>query len=90
MLLSDSRGIYIPNNFYTDFDLEKWHLAHLDLSDLDDVENESYWDTWEMVLNTAYFVLDGKRYELHQDGDLWAVCYAEMTDEEKESFGWDV
>lgn len=26
---------------------------------------------------------------LHQDGDLWAFCFDNMTDEEKMNFGWE-
>ena len=89
VLLSDARGVYIPNNFYTDFDLEKWHVNHLDLSALSDYENEWYWETWESVLNNAYFELNGKTYNLYQDGDLLAICYDELTDEEKENLGFE-
>ena len=89
VLLSDARGVYIPNNFYTDFDLEKWHVNHLDLSALADYENELYWETWESVLNNAYFELNGKKYNLYQDGDLLAICYDEITDEEKENLGFE-
>ena len=89
VLLSDARGVYIPNNFYTDFDLEKWHVNHLDLSALADYENELYWETWESVLNNAYFELNGKTYNLYQDGDLLAICYDEITDEEKENLGFE-
>jgi hypothetical protein len=60
ILLSGARGVYIPNNFYTGFDLKKWHVDHLDLTALDDPENIDYWETWEQVLNNAYFMLNGK------------------------------
>ena len=89
VLLSDARGIYIPRDFYQDFDLDKWHLNAEDLTSLADPENESYWDVWEQVLNTAYFEIDGKKYELYQDGDLLAICYDSLTDEEKGNLGFD-
>lgn len=46
LLLSDSRGIYIPMNFYERFDLVKWNLKAEDLTALSDPENEWYWETY--------------------------------------------
>lgn len=89
LLLSDARGIYIPRDFYEDFDLDKWNLKAEELTVLADPENEWYWDTWEYVLNTAYFEIDGKTYHLYQDGDLLAVAYDHLTGDEKDSLGFD-
>ena len=89
ILLSDARGIYIPRDFFQDFDLEKWNLKVEDLTVLNDPENENYWDVWQHVLNTAYFEIDGKIYHLYQDGDLLAICYDSLTDEEKDNLGFD-
>lgn len=89
LLLSDSRGIYIPRDFYEGFDLDKWNLKAEDLTELSDPENDNYWDTWELVLNNAYFVIDGKKYTLYQDGDLLAIAYDHLTDEDKENLGFD-
>jgi len=89
ILLSDARGIYIPRDFFQDFDLEKWHLKDEDLTALNDPENENYWDVWDHVLNKAYFEIDGKKYHLYHDGDLLAVAYDHLTDEEKENLGFD-
>ena len=75
LLLSDSRGIYIPRDFL-DFDLDKWHikLSDEDLTILQDPYNDYYWDVWENILQNAYFVDEkGDRWALWQDGDLWAV-----------------
>ena len=89
ILLSDARGIYIPRDFFQGFDLEKWNLKAEDLTALDDPENENYWNVWEHVLNTAYFETDGKKYSLYQEGDLLAIAYDHLTDEEKENLGFD-
>lgn len=89
ILLSDSHGIFIPNIFYTEFDLKKWNVSHIDLTSLSDCEDEDYWETWENVLNTAYFVLNGKIYNLHQDGDLLAICYDDLSEDEKLNLGLD-
>ncbi len=50
-------------------------------------ESENYWEDWEWILNNAkYTDKDGSVYYLHQDGDLWGLCYERMTDEEKRNF----
>ena len=89
ILLSDARGIYIPRDFYEGFDLEKWHLKGEDLTALNDPENENYWDVWQHVLNTAHFEIDGKKYSLYQEGDLLAIAYDHLSDEEKYNLGFD-
>ena len=90
LLLSDNRGIYIPKNFYNDFDLEKWNVSNIDLSDLDNVYSDGYWDTWNIVLNNSFFISEnGDKFNLYQDGDLWAVCYDKLTKGDKESLGFE-
>jgi hypothetical protein len=89
ILLSDARGIYIPRDFFLGFDLEKWHLKAEDLTALNDPENENYWYVWDHVLNNAYCILNGKKYTLWQDGDLWAMAFDHLSDDEKENFGFD-
>ena len=82
LLLSDVRGIYIPRDFAKGFDLNAWHID-FDVSALSDLEGEFYWDTWERVLNEAYFLKGEYRFTLWQDGDLWAICPELMTELEK-------
>ena len=81
LLLSDFHGIYIPKVFVESFDLEKWNLK-LDKEEkeiLNNPENESYWDSWNDVLNNAELIdKDKNKYFLHQDGDLFAKCYVEF------------
>lgn len=93
ILLSDARGIYIPKNFVEDFDLEKWHL------DPDSWEVQTclagpgpfdYFDAWDEILCKAYYEKDGNTWELYQDGDLFAICSARMTDEEKINMGFEL
>ena len=74
LLLNDSHGIYIPQKFYTQFDLKKWHIEG-DYSELNNPDNEFYWNDWEILLNNAYCILNGKKYHLYQDGDLLAIHY---------------
>lgn len=88
LLLSDARGIYIPRDFVTGFDLSKW--TGIDLGDVafcQDPENEWYWEAWESILNSAsHLDDDGNVWRLYQDGDLWAYCEELMSEEEKLSF----
>lgn len=40
------------------------------------IYNESYWDAWDDVMNNwHYFLKDGRKVVLYQDGDLWEVTY---------------
>lgn len=95
LLLPDARGIYIPRDFASDFNFgeDGWQgVSQEDRDALSDPENEWYWGTWDIVISNAHYTdpASGKVYHLYQDGDLWAVCYDNMTDEEKLSFGWDL
>lgn len=92
LLLDDVRGIYIPANFVNEFDLSTWQgLDNINLGHLSEPENECYWDTWYDVLSNASYTDDkGNVFTLHQDGDLWAICFDKMTDEEKENFGFEL
>ena len=92
ILLSDARGIYIPRDFVQGFDLTRWEgISESDIEILQDPENEWYWESWESVLSNAKFKADdGRVFSLWQDGDLFAICYEEITDEEKHNFGFDL
>ena len=90
LLLSDSRGVYIPRDFVNNFDLDNWHVKEDYQDVLSSSDNEYYWDMWGQVLNNAYYIDEqGNRWLLHQDGDLWAICYELLTDEERVNFGFD-
>ena len=90
ILLSDARGIYIPKNFVEDFNLEQWHLDpdSWEVQTCQDPDNLLYWDAWNEILCKAYYEKDGNTWELYQDGDLFALCSARMTDEEKINMGF--
>jgi hypothetical protein len=100
LILSDARGIYIPRDFLTDNDnqiawdhcaawgltkdnMHEWRAAVLP-------DSEIYWDAWQWVLEHAKFTdVDGSVFRLHQDGDLWGLCFERMTNEEKDNFGFE-
>lgn len=92
LLLSDNRGIYIPRDFVTDFDLTKFHgISSEDIETCKNPDDDWYWEAWDSILNNASYTDDeGNEYTLHQDGDLWLICFELMTDEEKQNFGFDV
>ena len=90
LLLSDARGVYIPRDFVDNFDLDKWHVDNKYTYLLSSPNNEWYWDYWDVVCSIAYFVDEyNNKWRLCQNGDLWAVCYELMTDEERVNFGFD-
>ena len=87
LLLSDCRGIKIPQDFYNGFDLGKWHINETEIQALSECCNESYWNCWDYVLDNAYYLDgNGNKFVLYQDGDLFAICYEIMTDSEKLEF----
>ena len=88
LLLSDCRGIKIPQDFYNNFDLSKWHIKKsYFLNNLNDCYSENYWNAWEEVLDNAYYLDDnGNKFVLYQDGDLFGICYEIMTDSERLEF----
>ena len=89
LLLSDSRGIYIPRDFVEFFDVDKWHTDSEYVKLLSNPDNDYYWDNWDSVLNKAYLIDgNGNKWVLWQDGDLWAICPELMTGEEKQNFGF--
>lgn len=90
ILLSDSRGVFIPQAFADQFDAQSWGFAEDD-ADLVTLRNgpdaEWYWDAWDAIVQRALYTdANGNRWFLSQDGDLFAYCEALMTDEEYEGF----
>ena len=92
LLLSDNRGIYIPRDFVTEFDINRFQgIDDDDIDTCKNPEDEWYWEAWDSILNNASYTDDeGNEYTLHQDGDLWLICFELMTDEEKQNFGFEV
>ena len=90
ILLNDSRGVYIPQNFAENFIMSDWGVA----DDTRDIllagptsENEWYWEAWEQVLNNASYVDAGlNTWRLWQEGDLFAYCVELMSDQEYADF----
>jgi hypothetical protein len=97
LILSDSQGIYIPQNF-----IEKivdttivgsWSgIGESEKAEcLKGPKLDTYWEAWDDILDNArYHHPDGSVYTLHQDGDLFMLCLERMTIEEKRKFGFDI
>ena len=86
ILLSDSRGVYIPRDFAL-------YCEDMDGVSAEDMEilkagpdAEWYWEAWDSVLSNAKREINGKVWRLYQDGDLFAYCEELMTDEEYYGF----
>ena len=88
LLVSDAWGIYVPQRFIQDYDPSAWGIAHVTMPDPD---QDGYWDEWDYILSIAKHVdSDGITWHLYQDGDLFAVAYDAMTDDQyREFFGED-
>jgi len=73
-LIEDSVGIYIPQRFAKNFDMDVWHVEDADARILlAGPDHVLYWDTWDSVLSNAYCTQDLKIWRLYQDSDLFAV-----------------
>ena len=73
ILLCDSRGIYIPKNFYDDFDLPAWGIDKDKFTALSDPDNEWYWEAWnDLITKAKYTDALGHTWTLQQEGDLFA------------------
>jgi hypothetical protein len=72
LLLSDTQGIYIPRDFYNDFNFRAWHLNKKNFRALKNPDHEWYWEAWDELLNKAWYKApDGHKWHLSQDGDLF-------------------
>ena len=77
LLVSDSAGIYVPQQFAkqcrehcVNVSDEDWEIL------LTGPDHDDYWDAWDSVVDSAVLVSDKdpeERYKLSQDGDLWAI-----------------
>jgi len=75
VLVDENKGIYIPQYFIKHYEN---NLKNVDKEDIAIIkkgpEEENYWEAWDSILNTATFTDNkGKKYSLHQDGDLFAI-----------------
>ena len=89
-LINSAHGMYVPQTFIRLYRAAAWGIENSDAEILRaGPDHPDYWDTWDNVLNCAHYVAhDGRTFTLYQDGDLFAVAYDALTDEEyREFFG---
>ena len=82
LLIDGHHGQYIPHLFCMGCKNGEWNftikgsqfiMEAIDrLSEDEANEKESYWDDWNDILSSE-ITFNGERYNLWQDGDLWAV-----------------
>lgn len=90
LIFEDSRGVFIPQNFAQEINLDK--IQGIEQIDIDILlkgpeDNELYWDSWNRVLDEAYYIDENqKKWSFYQDGDLFSFCPELMTGEEKNVF----
>ena len=87
-LLCDSlHGIHIPQIMAQRLLENNWlNISPDDVDGCSDPDNESYWYSWDAILDNAeYRDEEGHTWLLWQDGDLWAYR-SDMPEELLESF----
>ena len=76
VLIDGSQGIYIPQQFANKYEEDpRWIEANEeDIAELlKGPEAPEYWEAWENVVSQAkYMDKDGRKWQLWQDGDLFA------------------
>lgn len=75
LAVSSSYGVYTPQTFgewYADkcTNLEQFTEEFKDLENLD---CEFYWESFDSILNSAQFNIDGKLYYAVQNEDVWFI-----------------
>lgn len=91
--LNDARGIYIPRDFASAFDDRKARVSGVSDDEWEILdagpEHDSYWDVWcDVCDNAIVTAINGTRYRLHQDGDLFLVPIGMEWDDRRDTFVW--
>lgn len=94
--LGDHRGIYIPRDFATSFADRAKHVSGVDAEQWaileagpDSASNESYWDVWDEVCDSAIVTDDnGHKFTVWQDGDCWLIPDGMEWSDDEGTFVW--
>lgn len=80
LLFDSNRGQYIPQHFAAEIDRTKVEGVTAEQYAILEAgpDNESYWDVWTEVEDSAVLSVDGKTGRLYQDGDVW-ILYGESV-----------
>jgi len=92
LLCDRHHGIHLPSVWARNTE-NIWNIKQDDweyISNIENIEGSEYWDVWSDILSdAAYTDSNGIVWTLHQDGDLFAIAYDEMTEEEQNNFFGD-
>lgn len=86
-LIDSHHGRFIPELFVRSYANNGWDVKPEDIAILKNPEHELYDEAWNDVLCYCHYVdSNGNTWELWQDGDLFAICTALMSEEEYWNF----
>lgn len=88
-IVDGSAGIYVPQLWAKSYKRGSWHGFNY-VQDVKPLltgpEHEHYWECWEDIINTAYFVDEkGTVWTLYQDGDLFIVDQGKIDEWQDET-----
>lgn len=95
LMVDSHHGVYIPQIFAEGFDARSWGIEEFDpdyQTLLEGPDAEYYWESWEAIMSKAVNTdADGKKFYLHQnDGDLFAVAWEHLNEQEQEQLEYFV
>ena len=85
ILLADRHGQFIPQLFVESFQVLGANPEDIKICQKGPDE-EYYWDAWWEICQNGYFLENGHKWLLWQDGDLFAYCEELMSDEDFKNF----
>lgn len=90
-IVNSAHGVFAPMVFAQTVNRELLSGVSVETLDYlakeDSIEDDGFWDVWDSVLNNARIAHNGKIYHLHQAGDLFAIDWDNLTEDESEAFG---
>ena len=90
-IVNGAHGVYVPRVFAQT--VNRGAMSGVSVETLEylakdeSVEDDWFWEEWDSVLNNARITHNGKIYHLHQDGDLFAIDWDNLAEDESEVFG---
>lgn len=91
LLFDGASGVYIPQRFAEE--IRRDFVTGVSAEDYEILaagpDHELYWEAWSDVLDRATLAIDGRKYSLYQDGDVFALDYDRMSAEERKNFGFE-
>ena len=93
LFLSDARGQFIPRDFAKAWADRTVSVANVSDDDWTVLEagpdGEGYWDSWIEVCNQAEVTdIDGVKFFLEHNNDLWLIPVGMTWDEEADGWRW--